>query len=85
MAARRWRRDGRRGLRGGVPKPRGDARFCHPDCWASYNAAKRLVALGYSQVYWYPAGMEGWQDRHDTAVVKPDKTWLSTLPKSLTQ
>ena len=59
--------------------------FCHPDCWASYNAAKRLVALGYSQVYWYPAGMEGWQDRHDTAVVKPDKTWLSTLPKSLTQ
>ena len=59
--------------------------YCHPDCWASYNAAKRLVGLGYTKVYWYPAGLEGWQDGHDTAVVKPDPAWLASLPKDLTQ
>ena len=59
--------------------------YCHPDCWASYNAAKRLVGLGYTKVYWYPEGMEGWQDGHDTAVVKPDQAWLASLPKELTQ
>ena len=59
--------------------------FCHPDCWASYNAAKRLVGLGYTNVYWYPAGLEGWQDGHDTAVIKSDHAWMSSLPKDLTQ
>ena len=59
--------------------------FCHPDCWASWNAAKRLVELGYTNVYWFPGGMESWQDGHDTAVVRPDAAWLSSLPKDLTQ
>ena len=59
--------------------------FCHPDCWASWNAGKRLVELGYTNVYWFPAGMEGWQDTHDTGVVKPDAAWLASLPKDLTQ
>ena len=59
--------------------------FCHPDCWASWNAAKRLVGLGYTNVYWFPAGMEGWQDAHDTTVVKPDAAWMASLPKELTQ
>ncbi len=59
--------------------------FCHPDCWASWNAAKRLVGLGYTNVYWFPAGIEGWQDAHDTAVVKADAGWLASLPKDLTQ
>lgn len=59
--------------------------FCHPDCWASYNAAKRLIGLGYTRVYWYPQGMEGWQDEHETSVVKPDAAWTASLPKALTQ
>ena len=58
--------------------------FCHPDCWASYNAAKRLVGLGYTHVYWYPAGLEGWQDGRDTAVVRPDQAWIASLPEELT-
>ena len=49
--------------------------FCHPDCWGSWNAAKRLVGLGYAHVYWYPGGIEGWQTAHETAVVKPDPAW----------
>ena len=59
--------------------------FCHPDCWASYNAAKRLVGLGYTHVNWYRDGLEGWQDGHDTAVVRADPAWLASLPKTLTQ
>ena len=49
--------------------------FCHPECWGSWNAAKRLVGLGYTKVYWYPDGMEGWQAEHDTTIVKADPKW----------
>lgn len=34
--------------------------FCLPDCWMSWNAARRALELGYSKVYWYPEGSEGW-------------------------
>ena len=34
--------------------------YCKRDCWMSYNAAKRAIAAGYSAVYWYPEGTEGW-------------------------
>jgi PQQ-dependent catabolism-associated CXXCW motif protein len=52
--------------------------FCHPDCWGSWNAAKRLVLRGYTRVHWFPAGIEGWQSAHDTAEVKPDPVWSAT-------
>jgi PQQ-dependent catabolism-associated CXXCW motif protein len=35
--------------------------YCHPQCWRSWNAAKRAISFGHSQVYWYPDGIEGWQ------------------------
>jgi PQQ-dependent catabolism-associated CXXCW motif protein len=36
--------------------------YCDPNCWMSWNAAKRAVTeLGYSRVYWYPEGAQGWQ------------------------
>lgn len=34
--------------------------FCKTECWMSWNAAKRAVALGYSGVNWYPEGVDGW-------------------------
>lgn len=35
--------------------------FCRDDCWMSWNAARRaMLELGYTRVYWYPAGMDGW-------------------------
>ena len=35
--------------------------FCQgPECWLSYNAALRAVALGYEVVYWYRGGIEAW-------------------------
>ncbi len=55
--------------------------FCHPDCWGSWNAAKRLAGLGYSAVYWYPEGIEGWQQAdHDPATVKADPVWAAFDP-----
>src|SRR5918995_3065806 len=34
--------------------------YCLMECWMSWNAAKRAVALGYSPVHWYPEGTDGW-------------------------
>ena len=34
--------------------------YCLADCWMSWNAAKRALALGYTQVAWYPEGTDGW-------------------------
>ena len=35
--------------------------FCQgTQCWLSYNAALRAVALGYRDVYWYRGGIEAW-------------------------
>jgi rhodanese-related sulfurtransferase len=28
----------------------------------SWNAAKRILALGYANVAWYPEGTDGWGD-----------------------
>ena len=36
--------------------------FCHPNCWGSWNAAKRAILYGHTGVHWYPDGVEGWQD-----------------------
>jgi PQQ-dependent catabolism-associated CXXCW motif protein len=58
--------------------------FCHPDCWGSWNTAKRLVLKGYTSVHWYPEGIEGWQGAHETAAVKADAVWDAT-PASAAQ
>lgn len=34
--------------------------FCLEDCWMSWNAAKRALEMGYSEVYWFPEGTDGW-------------------------
>jgi PQQ-dependent catabolism-associated CXXCW motif protein len=36
--------------------------YCLRDCWMSWNAAKRALALGYANVAWYPDGTDGWQE-----------------------
>ncbi|KZY47787.1 hypothetical protein A3731_29150, partial [Roseovarius sp. HI0049] len=32
-----------------------------PQCWLSYNATLRVVAAGYTNVYWYRGGITAWQ------------------------
>lgn len=36
--------------------------FCLRDCWMSWNAAKRALAYGYTNVVWFPDGTDGWGD-----------------------
>lgn len=35
--------------------------YCLADCWMSWNAAKRAAGYGYTNVVWYPDGVDGWQ------------------------
>ena len=34
--------------------------YCLADCWMSWNAARRALSLGYSNVAWYRDGTDGW-------------------------
>jgi PQQ-dependent catabolism-associated CXXCW motif protein len=35
---------------------------CQRNCWISWNAAKRTLQSGYTNVIWYPDGTEGWSE-----------------------
>jgi PQQ-dependent catabolism-associated CXXCW motif protein len=35
--------------------------YCLENCWMSWNAAKRAMALGYTRVAWYRDGTDGWE------------------------
>lgn len=37
--------------------------YCLMDCWMSWNAAKRAINLGYSNIYWFPGGVDEWQQQ----------------------
>lgn len=52
--------------------------FCHPQRWGSWNAAKRLTELGYTHVYWYPGGGEGWAAQGLMKAVAEDKQWQAS-------
>jgi PQQ-dependent catabolism-associated CXXCW motif protein len=36
--------------------------YCLRNCWMSWNAAKRAMAMGYVNVAWYPDGTDGWEE-----------------------
>lgn len=36
--------------------------YCLADCWMGWNAAKRLRAMGYNNVWWMAEGTDGWRD-----------------------
>jgi PQQ-dependent catabolism-associated CXXCW motif protein len=54
-------------LRQGVSRASGGNRatlivvYCQANCWMSWNAAKRVLSYGYSNVAWYPDGTDGWE------------------------
>lgn len=39
--------------------------YCLRDCWMSWNAAKRALAFGYTNVAWYPDGTDGWGEMNN--------------------
>ncbi len=67
-----WYRSWLQALTGGNPT-RPLVVFCHPDCWGSWNAARRAIRYGYANVLWYEEGIEGWQDSgRETQEVQPE-------------
>lgn len=36
--------------------------FCQADCWMAWNAVQRAAKWGYSRLYWYRDGIDGWRD-----------------------
>ena len=50
--------------------------YCLANCWMSWNAAKRAIAYGYTQVYWYRDGSDGWAAaRLPTSPGTPEPGW----------
>lgn len=48
--------------------------FCLRNCWMSWNAGKRALAMGYTNVIWFPDGTDGWEEAgNETAGVQPDR------------
>lgn len=45
--------------------------YCLANCWMSWNAAKRAVSLGYTNVAWYPDGTDGWSAQHLPLELRP--------------
>jgi PQQ-dependent catabolism-associated CXXCW motif protein len=46
--------------------------YCLADCWMSWNATKRAASFGYTTVYWYRDGTDGWDEaKLPTAVAEP--------------
>ncbi|PSL10020.1 PQQ-dependent catabolism-associated CXXCW motif protein [Marinobacterium halophilum] len=43
--------------------------YCTADCWMSWNAVKRAHSWGYTRLYWYAEGSDGWQEA-DLELVK---------------
>lgn len=64
-ATEAWVRQRLQALTGGDPA-RPVVFYCHPECWRSWNAAKRAVGWGYRAVMWYPQGVEGWEEAGHT-------------------
>ncbi len=64
-ATEAWVRQRLEALTGGDPA-RPVVFYCHPECWRSWNAAKRAVGWGYRAVMWYPQGVEGWGEAGHT-------------------
>jgi len=36
--------------------------FCLKDCWMSWNAGKRALSWGYTNVIWFSEGTDAWQE-----------------------
>jgi PQQ-dependent catabolism-associated CXXCW motif protein len=46
--------------------------YCRTDCWMSWNAAKRALSYGYTNVYWFYNGIDEWFfENYDFEVLTP--------------
>jgi PQQ-dependent catabolism-associated CXXCW motif protein len=49
--------------------------YCLADCWMGWNATKRAAEFGYTNLYWYRDGTDGWERaKLPTAEARPVPT-----------
>lgn len=47
--------------------------YCRIDCWMSWNAAKRALSYGYTNVFWFADGLDDWRfEGFETQILKPE-------------
>lgn len=46
----------------GCAKDRPIVLFCKTDCWMSWNAVQHVAGLGWTDIGWYPGGIDDWAD-----------------------
>ena len=51
--------------------------FCQSDCWMSWNAVQRLAGLGYTKLFWFPEGTDGWVEWGDRKLVPAEPVPMS--------
>ena len=51
--------------------------FCQSDCWMSWNAVQRLAGLGYTKLYWFPEGTDGWVEWGDRKLAQAEPVPMS--------
>jgi rhodanese-related sulfurtransferase len=35
--------------------------YCFADCWMGWNATRRAASWGFTRLYWYRDGIDGWE------------------------
>lgn len=54
--------------------------YCvNAQCWLSYNASLRAVALGYTRVLWYRGGVEAWRAA-GLPLAQVREPWAAAVP-----
>lgn len=43
--------------------------FCQSDCWMGWNAVQRISKFGYTNIFWFPEGTDGWVEWGDRKLV----------------
>jgi PQQ-dependent catabolism-associated CXXCW motif protein len=47
--------------------------FCLKECWMSWNAARRALEGGWTRVFWFPEGTDGWTAAgYPTELLEPE-------------
>jgi len=50
-------------------------------CWLSYNASLRAVALGYIRVLWYRGGVQAWRAA-GLPLARVREPWAAAVPEA---
>lgn len=51
--------------------------YCRADCWMSWNAIKRVARAGYTGLYWYRDGLDGWRENDLPEVAAVPESYFS--------